>query len=146
MFWWWLGVMEAAFAVKLGEASLWAFCSRRGRWTDAWRVRFQHRETLNGLVMVPVQCSSFPTGRLSHPIVRFSSAADSSGGCEGEQGKSSPSTQQLLREWGTSQAETGNLMIDAVSGSRERLLCCCCCYIPLCLPWCEDRKHPLQIM
>lgn len=49
------------------KASLWAFCSRRGGWADEWRVRFQHHETLNGLVMVPVQCSSFPTGRLSYP-------------------------------------------------------------------------------
>lgn len=48
------------------EARLWAFCSRRGG-ADEWRVRFLHHETLNGLVMVPVQCSSFPTGRLSDP-------------------------------------------------------------------------------
>lgn len=53
--------------LTLGNASLWAFCSGKGGWPDEWRVRFQHHETLNGHVMVPVQCSSFPTGRLSYP-------------------------------------------------------------------------------
>lgn len=75
-------------SLTVREASLWAFCWRRGGWAEEWRVRSQHHETLNGLVMAPVHCSSFPIGRLSYPpwysIFRFSSAADSWGWCEEE--------------------------------------------------------------
>lgn len=113
------------WGLKAREPCLWAFCSRRKGGADEWRVRFQHHKTLNGLVTVPVQCASFPTGWFSHPlrysILRLSSAADSCRGCEEERGKAPHPHSSCWGKWGTSRAETGNLMIDAVSESSKRL-------------------------
>lgn len=113
------------WGLKAREPCLWAFCSRRKGGADEWRVRFQHQKTLNGLVTVPVQCASFPTGWFSHPlrysILRLSSAADSCRGCEEERGKAPHPHSSCWGKWGTSRAETGNLMIDAVSESSKRL-------------------------
>lgn len=107
------------------EPCLWPFYSRKEGGADERRVRFQHHETLNGLVTVPVHCTSFPTGWLSYlpwySILRLSSAADGCRECVEEQGKAPHPRSSCWGKWGTSRAETENLMIDAVSQSSGPL-------------------------
>lgn len=117
------------WGLTVSEPCLWAFCLRREGWADEWRVRFQHHETLNGLVTVPgsVCLISHRLALLSpwYSISSLSSTADGCHACEEERGKAPHPHSSCWGNGGTSQAETGNQMIDAVSESRDRLLCCC---------------------
>lgn len=56
-----------------------------------------------------------------YSILRLSSAADGCRGCVEEQREALHPHNSCWGRWGTSRAETGNLMIDAVSESSGRL-------------------------
>lgn len=68
-----------------------------------------------------------------YSVLRFSSAADSCGGCEKERQKAQHLNSSC---WGNGgqirQRQEIRWLMQSLS--RERLLCCCL-YIPMCLPW-----------